>query len=352
MINKKLFSINELKPGMISAVDINLEDNVLLAKGTAITQAAITKLMDHYIVDTVEVLLEESSEKPITIKIESVKELESTLNELSSNLEDIFKNLTNFKGSNIIQLRMFLKKVQEEFKATGTVIKNILFYGSGEDTIFRHSINVSAISFILGKWLGFDEKELNILTFAAILHDFGKMEIDDDILKKEEKDMTTEECEIYRSHPISGYHFVKKIQYISPLIGTAILLHHERMDGSGYPLHFKSDKIPELSRIIAIADIFDNVSSNRYSAKAKGPFEALKVIKDESLTKLDTKYCNMFLNHIINYYMGETVVLSDKRTAKIIQVQINNLTQPLLLGDDGFIDLKSEKNLFVESLVI
>lgn len=78
----------------------------------------------------------------------------------------------------------------------------------------------------------------------------------------------------------------------------------------------------------------------------------LKLIKDESLSKLDCNYCNMFLSHIVNYYMGETVMLNDQRICKIIQLQMNDLTNPLLLDDNGFLDLAKEKDLYVTHLVV
>jgi HD-GYP domain-containing protein (c-di-GMP phosphodiesterase class II) len=139
---------------------------------------------------------------------------------------------------------------------------------------------------------------------------------------------------------------------MDPSIVKTVLMHHERADGSGYPLQAKEDKIPMYAKIIAIADTFDNVNSNRYSKEFRGPFDALKVIKDESLTKLDCNYSNVFLNHMVNYYIGEDAVLNDGRSCRVIQVQMNDLGRPLLLDDNGFIDLKQEKNLYVEKLNI
>lgn len=101
-----------------------------------------------------------------------------------------------------------------------------------------------------------------------------------------------------------------------------------------------------------MADLFDDVSSNRYSKKIKGIFEALEVIQEDSLTKLDYNYCNVFLKHIVDYYMGENILLNDKRLCKVVRVEMNDLTKPLLLDNGVFLDLKKEKNLHVERLII
>lgn len=352
MVSKiKLLPISELKAGMISANDIRFQNNLLLAKGTPISKSSINILSKNYIVEEVEVYEDDDYTKKLEIKVKTVKELEKTFNELSSNLEDIFNNIYSLQINGINELRIFSQKTQEEFKATGLVIRDIVSHGSSNKNIYRHSVNVAAISFILAKWLGFTEKEINLLTYSALLHDFGKTQIDSKILNKKDP-LTLEENETLKTHPVIGYHFVKKIPFIDPSVGLGIVMHHERMDGSGYPMHIKEDKIHKFAKIIAIADLFDNVSSNRYSKEIAGPFDALQAIQDESFGKLDNKYCNMFLNHIVNYYMGENVILNDERECKIIQVDTNDITNPLLLDDNGFLDLRKEKDLYVTKLVV
>ncbi|WP_446897360.1 hypothetical protein ACSVC9_10065 [Clostridium sp. LBM24168] len=78
----------------------------------------------------------------------------------------------------------------------------------------------------------------------------------------------------------------------------------------------------------------------------------MKVIQNESLGKLDCQYSTIFLNHIIDYYIGEKVLLNNEQSYKVIQVNINDLTNPLLLDSNGFLDLRKEKNLYIKSLVI
>jgi HD-GYP domain-containing protein (c-di-GMP phosphodiesterase class II) len=207
--------------------------------------------------------------------------------------------------------------------STGAIIKNVVLYGSGHDSIYRHSVNVAALSSILGAWLGLDEDKVNLLTYSAILHDYGKTRIDEKVLNKAGT-LTREELKLIKKHPIFGYEDMRKIQYLDSLVSNGVLMHHERLDGTGYPFGIKGDKIPSFARIIAIADVFDAVNSNRTYKMSKGPFEVLEIIQKESLGKLDYEYCQVFLNHIINYYMGES----------------------------SFIDLKKEKSLFVEELVI
>lgn len=349
---KKVLPISELKVGMISANDIKVKGQLLLSKDNEITKAALEKLKKTYVIDKVEVYLNSKRTGANSFASKNTEELEHTLNEFSSNLEDIFNTITKIKIQGMEDLRNFSKKIQEEFKATGMVIRNIVSYGSKSDNIYRHSVNVAAISFILGKWLGLNENEINLLTYSAILHDFGKTKLDEKIMNKKTS-LTNAEFETYKTHPVIGYHFVKEIPYIDSSVSLGVLMHHERIDGTGYPLAIPDEKIHKFAKIIAIADLLDNTCSGRFGKESVGPLEALKVIQQESLSgHLDSKFCDMFLNHIINYYMGENVLLSDDRTCKIIQVDINNITKPLLLSDDGFLDLKEEKEIYVRNLII
>lgn len=353
LLKKKLLPISELKPGMISSNDIFSEGVMLLAKDIAITESGIDKLRQQYIVDKVEVYLENDSEEALTFKIKTAEEIENTFNEFSSNLEDIFKTISTLKSPEIQEVRTFSEKIQKEFSETGSIIRNVVFYGSGNDSVYRHSVNVAAISFILGKWLGLDKKNINLLTYSAVLHDFGKIKIDKNILDKEGTFTSdSPEYETFKTHPVIGYNFVKEIPYLDYSVSYGVLMHHERMDGSGYPLGVKEDKIHKFARIIAIADLFDEVNSNRYSEKVSGPLDALRIIQEQSLGKLDGTYCTVFLNHIVNYYMGENVLLNNNKSCKVIQININDLTNPLLLDEEGFVDLKKEKDLYVKKLVI
>ncbi|WP_446897359.1 HD-GYP domain-containing protein [Clostridium sp. LBM24168] len=229
-LKKKLLRINELKPGMVSASNITFQNKVLLAKDISITKSIIDRLKKNYIVNEVEVYLEDDFQ-PLILKIETVQELQDTFNELSINLEDMFYTISNLKVPEIDEIRQFAKKIQEEFNSTGMVIRNIVFYGSGNDTIYRHSINVAAISSILGKWIDLDENEINLLTYSAVLHDFGKIKLDKHILSKG-YNLTSEEYDIFKKHTTIGYNLVKKIPYLSNSVAYGILMHHERMDGS------------------------------------------------------------------------------------------------------------------------
>lgn len=347
--------VRELKPGMILAKDIIFEDKILLAKNMYLTNKTVKKLRANYYIDSVDVYLDggkKSYDRFSNLQVEKARKFERTFNKFSSNLKDIFNNISKLKVPQMDPIRTFSEKIQKEFQSAGFVIKNIIFFGSKGDPVYRHSINVTAISYILGKWIGFDQTELNLLTYSALFHDFGKTKLDKGLLDKF-PNITQREYETYKSHVLLGYDFIKQIPYVHSSVHYGLLMHHERMDGSGYPFGIKENKIHKFAKVIAIADLFDDISSGRYLKKVKGTLDVLQFIQEESLNlQLNSKYCDILLTHLVNYYMGETVILSNDKPCKIIQMSKTKLTKPLLLCDDKFIDLSIEKDLYVKQLVI
>ena len=83
------------------------------------------------------------------------------------------------------EIREFSRKIQNELRPSSIVIKNIVLYGSGEDSIYRHGVNVAALSALLGKWVGLEDAKINLLVYSAILHDIGKTKVNKDVLEKE-----------------------------------------------------------------------------------------------------------------------------------------------------------------------
>ena len=354
MRNKNIIMYTkDLEPGMVLAKEIYSNNIVLVAKNVVVTETIISRLKEKLVFEEIEVYgNDQGKAEHVHFNNEkSVEDIHESFEVFTNNVEGIFGNLENNYALGIQEVRKFAKKIQAELGSTGAIIKNVVLYGSGNDSIYRHSVNVAALSSILGAWLGLDENKINLLTYSAILHDYGKTRIDVKVLNKVNT-LTKEELKVIKKHPIFGYEDIRKIQYLDSLVSNGVLMHHERLDGTGYPFGIKDEKIPSFARIIAIADVFDAINSNRTYKMSKGPFEVLEIIQKESLGKLDYEYCKVFLDHIINYYMGENVLLNNGEVCKIVKIDVNDLSRPLLLGENGFIDLKKEKSLFVEELVI
>ncbi len=157
----------------------------------------------------------------------------------------------------------------------------------------EHSERVSNICISIGEKLGMQSNELNMLKAISVLHDIGKIAIDDQILNKPGK-LNDEEWETIKRHPEIGYRILSSSpEYIS--IAEDILYHHERYDGKGYPRGLKGEEIPIRARIITIADSFDAMISDRPYRKALANEEALSEIKRCAGSQFDPKIAQLFI---------------------------------------------------------
>lgn len=349
----KFVSFNKLEQGMIIAKDVEQNGRVLLKKDSYLTNKIIKKMQSILFLGNVEIYDKEIEKQQENIKLKKEAEyekIEENFKEIAVNLQKTFRQLVNENSIAMNDIREFAHKIQNELISSSMVIKNIVLYGSGEDSIYRHGVNVAALSSLLGQWIGLDKAKLNLLVYSAILHDFGKTKIDRDVLTKDST-LTKGEFNMIKKHTNVGYNFIKDIAFLDKSVSYGVLMHHERLDGSGYPLGLTADQIHPFAKIIAIADVFDAINSDRGYKDKKLPFEALQIVKNESLGRLDYEYVKVFLEHIVNYYTGEEVLLNTNEKCKIIQMNINNLEKPLVLKGNDFVDLMKENDLYIKEML-
>ena len=150
-----------------------------------------------------------------------------------------------------------------------------------------HSGRVAKYSIILGDGLGLSAEDLDRLRIAALLHDVGKIGVDDRVLKKPGK-LTDEEFELMKQHTVKGANIMRPVSQLKDML-PGIELHHERMDGQGYPYGLSGDQIPIMARIIAVADTFDAITTNRPYQSAMDLEYALERIRSLAITRFDPK---------------------------------------------------------------
>ena len=348
--NGALLYVNQLKPGMIISKDILKNGSLLMKEGTILTDELILRLNKAYFLEKVEVNISEEVIQQNSKEAE-LKNVEESFRQVSSELEEMFTKINTLRKTDTDDLRIFAEKIQNQFKSTAeSVVSNIIFKGSGNDNIYRHCVNVAVLSALIGRWIGIETSKINLLIYSALLHDFGITKLDHKYQRKPDIVMEENYKEV-REHAKLSYRYVDSIPYLDKSVTYGVLMHHEREDGSGYPLGIKGEKIHYFAKIIAIADELDVLNSYKEGDINRGPFEVLETLKQKSLSKLDYEYTKILLEHISNYYMGENVLLSTGEIGKIIQVDSNNLSKPLLLKDGEFLDLSKNKEIYIKELL-
>jgi len=160
-----------------------------------------------------------------------------------------------------------------------------------------HSEQVARLSVLLAQELGWQGADLEMLEFAALLHDVGKIGIPDAILKKTEP-LTRDEWNSIHLHPYQSAQMVKPVEPLQRIVPW-IYHHQERWDGSGYPDGLKGERIPLASRIIAVADAFNAMTTDRPYRKAKSREEAIEELRRRAGTQFDPQVVEVFLELVV-----------------------------------------------------
>jgi len=196
-----------------------------------------------------------------------------------------------------------------------------------DDYTFYHSLNVAVLSLVLGVALKYNKEELYKLGLAALLHDIGKVFIPKDILNKKGK-LTDEEFEIIKTHSDKGFEYLKNTYNVPITTYMGVRLHHEKYNGGGYPLGKKGEEIYVYARIIAIADVYDALTSDRVYRKAMTPSEAMEYIMGNSGIMFDPNLVELFIRKVAPYPVGTSVQLSDGRVGIVVENYENFCLRP------------------------
>lgn len=339
----RLIPLSELKVNDILDQDIeNSAEVIIVSSGTRITNAILNRILDlqiDYIYIKDHNSRSEPEPEPVSLSFE-----EKLNNEFSTTV-DSFKNvfMSAKFGEKIVidEFRASIKPLVSEIAKNNNILGNLRKIKRNDAYTYKHSINVGLISVMLGKWLNYTENDLTNLVIAGMLHDIGKCKIPSHIINKQGP-LNDSEFEIIKSHSDLGYELLCETDNISDDVKLGVRQHHERFNGSGYPFGIKGCAIHEFGRVIAIADIFDAMTSDRSYKSKMSPFTVAEYIRDLSFTHLDPNLTSVFLKKIGTFYVGNIVRLNDGNNGEVILVNESNHTKPLIKVGSQFIDLSKD----------
>ncbi len=355
----------ELRPGMKTAEDVYSYNNqMILPQDTILTDKMITRL-EFYSILSIQILDEDGAGNlrltasriqegaPYSEKVKSskqFKEFEKAYLRTAEGFKNDLHAIVEFRAQ-IDPQRMFnniagLITKNMTSNAVFDMLHNMREY---DDYTYIHSLNVSLICNIFAKWLKLSRREIETVTLCGLLHDAGKLMIPESIMRKPGK-LTPSEYNIVKTHSLQGYNILKDYN-INANVKECALMHHERCDGTGYPLGLTGDRINPYAKIVAIADVYDAMTSARIYRGPLCPYKVISIFESEGLQKYEGKYILTFLQHIAETYMNNRVRLSNGLEGDVVFMNRNSLSKPLIQCGGEFVDLSRESGVYIETFV-
>lgn len=362
MKKKKILTPN-LKPGMITAEEVyDFSNRLIISTNTALDDDIIAKLK-YYSVKAVKIFIPEENDTDNQPQKESEhttyfektqasetfqvfsKEYNNSINVFKAALDDfVVQNSSDIIDDMVIHVYDLATKSRNPLHLLD-MMQCIQGY---DDTTYAHSINVALICNIIGTWLHLSNNELTVLISAGLLHDIGKLKIPLEILTKPGK-LTDEEFKLMKKHSKYGYDILKT-KPLDARIALAALQHHERYDGSGYPYGLSGDEIELFSSIVTIADVYEAMTADRYYRKGICPFPVLEALEKEK-NHYEPSVLHTFINRTVEAYINSEVQLSNGELGKVVLINQNFLSRPVVVTNDKTYDLSKDSSIQITTLL-
>ncbi|WP_217588419.1 HD-GYP domain-containing protein [Lentibacillus saliphilus] len=249
-------------------------------------------------------------------------------------------------------LRKLFLPLIERVDDVGQAVYKLHHLATKQDYLYHHAVSVGVLSSFLGRKMGYPKGEWLQIGLAGLLSDCGMAKIDATILEKTVP-LTDAEFNIIKAHPTHSYYMIEKLPTLSQPVKLAVLQHHERQDGQGYPLGLKGSQIQMYARIVAVCDMYHAMTCERTYREKTSPFKVIELLEREQFKNLDPNVVQTFINNLYNVTVGIKVVLSNHRVGDIVFVDNQNPTRPMVRmdDDDSFIALKDHPDLFISDIL-
>ena len=258
--------VSQATPGMIVADSVYTFNNqLIISEGTTLTDKVITRL-NFYSIQQILIKLEDKKTEPLVVTATYKPYLAHVMNtpefqnfqQTTLHTANIIRNTLDgiAKSNSVIDTASMFDDIRDlvTISRNGLHVFDMLHcMRSYDDSIYLHSVNVAILCYTFGTWLKYSRDDLEALTLSGLFHDIGKIMIPDDILKKPSK-LTPDEYSTVMTHAVRGYNILKTYD-INPRIKLSAMMHHERLDGSGYPMGLKGSQIDTFAKIVMIADV-------------------------------------------------------------------------------------------------
>lgn len=333
----RIISVSKLKGDELLAKTIfDSENRVLLAAGCKIRTNYIPRMLELGICSVY--VQDEISDDIVIEDFISEQTRQRSRKEVKKLLEGYIVS----KKTDLSCVTACADNIIEDLLAKKEVSINVFDLRTKDEYTYAHSVNVCALAVATGINMGYNMLKIKELAVGAILHDLGKILVPQEVLNKPSK-LTAEEFDIIKKHPKDGFDILKDEFNLSAISRNIILMHHEKCDGSGYPLNAHRDQIHELTKLVTICDVFDAMTADRPYRKGIKTKEVVEYIN--SLSKMHFEYdiAQSFIANIVLYPTGSGVILNDGRIGIVVNQNKSITSRPIvrIIKNENKEDLKS-----------
>ena len=326
---------SEVPFGSYIESDVTTSSGVLLLRAGTAVDSRIKDVLSRYMKPVL--ISIEAPDKVIedvvigtTIEDEKILELDENIKERAlQGVEYMYANPTTESSITAAKdTSSMLLDVTHHSSAINISLNSIKV---SDDYTFKHCVDVATMGILLAQYLNLAQRDIESIAIAGILHDLGKTQIPDEILNKPAK-LSDEEYNIIQQHPRYGYNIVKDSNDLSDFAKTGILFHHEKVDGTGYPLKLKSSQISLSGKLLAVVDVYDALVTKRpYRKDIIEPATAIEMMLAMS-NQFDIAILNAFLKCIIIYPIGTKLLLSDKNVYQVVAQNVGYPLRPIVVN--------------------
>lgn len=277
---------------------------------------------------------------------------ETYYNDAVNQLKKEFSNWGAGGKIDITKVRGMIIPLIEKVLEDRSYIFDLNAYSNPKDYLYHHCIATGVIASVMAKKLGFERGITIQMAIAGMLADSGMARISNRVREKKGQ-LTKEEFEEVKNHPYYSFMLVKNLPALKEVMKEAIYQHHERLDGSGYPKGDRIGSISNFAQIIAVADVFHAMTSERLYRTKQSPFKVVEMIKEEEFGKFDIKVVQALVDIVVDLPIGTKIELSNLELGEVMYINKYSPTRPLvkLIRTGEIIDLSSNRGLYISRVI-
>ena len=349
----KLCKVEELKGGEILSRDvITPEFRVLLSEGTKVRVEYIDKMKKLGIT---QVYIVEEDHIPTEEVVLLKADIESVFKD---RVKSIIEKHTYSRNDELMELSQTADNIITNILQEEEVIEKIYDIKERSSDIYEHSISICSLATLTALKLRMPKEKVHDIGVGCLLHDLGLRYLTIEYADQDVATLSKMELAEYMKHPVYGYSALKQENWISNISKNIILYHHERLDGTGYPL--KAKEIPYETQIVNICDTFDEMICG-IGCKRFKVYEAVEYLKSYKGIKFNADIVNVFLEFTAVYPAGSIILLSDGSIGKVIRQNKEFPNRPVIqmiqdengkaVSGEMVVDLIKVNNVFVEKVL-